>query len=491
MIRNSNQVLLTILLLFFSQILWGFADFSDQKAGESVVAIKVQGILRNPVEINAVAITSNLLVTSKSAIAGLSKELSIDGNIVTVLQSKKEQKLALLSYPIGGLSPALVSKNLGEAGRNIYVVSHNAEFTSGLLVNSVSSVHSNLQMSMSKALLNINGSGIFNNCGELVGIYDQRIGDDIASGIGLFAITQLIEELSGTNLSLTDCPSEDQKKVIVEQARTVEREEAEAKAKEDLKRLEAEALARQKDAEKAIKIAEEQVKQQKKSAAQALSEANKESEENLAKAEAELEKAKEESMAAMDAAAAEKLALEEKTKAAIEAEQKAAAEALSEVRKEAEAEEEELKKILIMVGVTSLIVLLGLFFYFRRSKKNEAKADDEPTLMEIDPETSFDILIRGVSIGIKVPAELIIRSRGAVIGRSAAHSDFVIDAPEVSRSHLRLLEKDGIIYLEDLGSANGTILNGQKLQPTKPVSLNDGDQLEIAVSVFSVEFQKR
>jgi pSer/pThr/pTyr-binding forkhead associated (FHA) protein len=104
---------------------------------------------------------------------------------------------------------------------------------------------------------------------------------------------------------------------------------------------------------------------------------------------------------------------------------------------------------------------------------------------------SFDVLIRGDAVGIKVPAELIARTRGVVIGRSAADSDFVIDSPELSRSHVRLSEKDGILYLEDLGSANGTVLNGLKLKPAQLVALHNGDELELAVSMFAVEFQER
>ena len=104
---------------------------------------------------------------------------------------------------------------------------------------------------------------------------------------------------------------------------------------------------------------------------------------------------------------------------------------------------------------------------------------------------AFYILIRGENVGVKIPAALIARPRGVVIGRSAADCDFVMDSPEVSRAHVRLSEKDGVLYIEDLGSANGTVLNGLSLKPAQQVALHHGDELELAVSMFSVEFRKQ
>ena len=84
-----------------------------------------------------------------------------------------------------------------------------------------------------------------------------------------------------------------------------------------------------------------------------------------------------------------------------------------------------------------------------------------------------------------------LRERGVLIGRSAADCDFVLDAPSISRSHIRLTQKDGVIYIEDLGSANGTMLNAKRLLPSQPSALHDNDDLELADSSFSVEIRGR
>ncbi|MCK5404004.1 MAG: FHA domain-containing protein, partial [Desulfobulbaceae bacterium] len=58
------------------------------------------------------------------------------------------------------------------------------------------------------------------------------------------------------------------------------------------------------------------------------------------------------------------------------------------------------------------------------------------------------------------------------IGRSA-DADVVVDNTAISRKHTSLGLKDGIYYLSDLGSLNGTFVNGQKIEKNVPVSEND------------------
>lgn len=48
----------------------------------------------------------------------------------------------------------------------------------------------------------------------------------------------------------------------------------------------------------------------------------------------------------------------------------------------------------------------------------------------------------------------------------------------VSRIHAAFSAQDGIPYLEDLGSTNGTRINGLTLTPNQPYRLRDGDELE-------------
>lgn len=49
----------------------------------------------------------------------------------------------------------------------------------------------------------------------------------------------------------------------------------------------------------------------------------------------------------------------------------------------------------------------------------------------------------------------------------------------VSRRHARILKREATVVVEDLGSINGTFINGKRLAPYLPETLQDGDQLQI------------
>ncbi|MFO7168525.1 MAG: FHA domain-containing protein [Chloroflexota bacterium] len=57
----------------------------------------------------------------------------------------------------------------------------------------------------------------------------------------------------------------------------------------------------------------------------------------------------------------------------------------------------------------------------------------------------------------------------------------------VSRRHAMLSWRDGVCYIEDLSSANGTYLNGKRLAPQVPTPLADGDELACGTLRMRVE----
>ncbi|HEY3474709.1 MAG TPA: FHA domain-containing protein, partial [Anaerolineales bacterium] len=67
-----------------------------------------------------------------------------------------------------------------------------------------------------------------------------------------------------------------------------------------------------------------------------------------------------------------------------------------------------------------------------------------------------------------------------VIGRDS-NVDVVISAPAVSHRHARLIREGEGYILEDLGSTNGTHLNGQRLVGRQP--LRSGDQIRLGASL--------
>ena len=61
----------------------------------------------------------------------------------------------------------------------------------------------------------------------------------------------------------------------------------------------------------------------------------------------------------------------------------------------------------------------------------------------------------------------------------------------VSRRHARILKQGGMVVVEDMGSINGTFVNGKRLDPYLPEVLNDGDILQLGKLKIEVKIRKR
>lgn len=70
-----------------------------------------------------------------------------------------------------------------------------------------------------------------------------------------------------------------------------------------------------------------------------------------------------------------------------------------------------------------------------------------------------------------------------IIGRDL-NADMTISDPEISRRHARLTQQSGALVLEDLGSTNGTFVNGQRL--AGPRVLHPGDVIQLGENVALV-----
>jgi hypothetical protein len=71
-----------------------------------------------------------------------------------------------------------------------------------------------------------------------------------------------------------------------------------------------------------------------------------------------------------------------------------------------------------------------------------------------------------------------------VLGRGNA-ADIPLEDTFASSRHARLLPQGSLVVLEDLGSTNGTYLNGEPLRGPQP--LHPGDRIRIGESEFSYE----
>ena len=71
-----------------------------------------------------------------------------------------------------------------------------------------------------------------------------------------------------------------------------------------------------------------------------------------------------------------------------------------------------------------------------------------------------------------------------ILGRERGSADLVIEDPGVSRRHARVFPDNGSLVVEDLGSSNGTYVNGERI--SGPVTLGAGDEVQLGDTVIGV-----
>jgi hypothetical protein len=78
-----------------------------------------------------------------------------------------------------------------------------------------------------------------------------------------------------------------------------------------------------------------------------------------------------------------------------------------------------------------------------------------------------------------------IPAAGLAIGRSvpAFHGGGIERYDQVSRLHARLYWADGRLLVDDTDSANGTFVNGVRVEPGEPMALGAGQELRLAEDV--------
>ena len=68
------------------------------------------------------------------------------------------------------------------------------------------------------------------------------------------------------------------------------------------------------------------------------------------------------------------------------------------------------------------------------------------------------------------------------VGRAAGCQIALIDDTYVSQLHARVFERSGQVYVEDLGSTNGTYVNGHRV--SAPTPMHKGDSLQVGSTVL-------
>ncbi|WP_130811448.1 FHA domain-containing protein [Olsenella sp. Marseille-P4559] len=134
--------------------------------------------------------------------------------------------------------------------------------------------------------------------------------------------------------------------------------------------------------------------------------------------------------------------------------------------------------LILFAGRIILVVLLYVFlFAAMRAGVGLVRGQRKDTAIWCVDVEKGSRAMRGLHVDVLGPV---------VVGRSPS-SDIVIDEPYVSATHARFTIQGPALVLEDLGSTNGTMVNGHVID--QPVTLRDGDEVQIGDTIMRVSRQ--
>jgi hypothetical protein len=138
---------------------------------------------------------------------------------------------------------------------------------------------------------------------------------------------------------------------------------------------------------------------------------------------------------------------------------------------------------LIIVIVAIVLILLVALFGFIQRRKRHPPQKSYSTLPHKEFKTGwilsgFDWQENTIHLAID-DTQLQEAKRGLTIGRSPELCEFVIDDESLSYRHARLIYIGDALYVEDVNSLNGTMLNDRILEPFKPTLLNSDKTLTL------------
>ena len=133
-----------------------------------------------------------------------------------------------------------------------------------------------------------------------------------------------------------------------------------------------------------------------------------------------------------------------------------------------------------LLATVILYTFLGLAFYIIWRDLKQAKPQTAPDGQLYCLRVIVPAGDNGLAAGQALPLQPV-----TLLGRDPENTIVINDA-SISGRHARLNRENGVWWLEDLGSKNGTLLND--LQLSKPASVTNGDTITIGDIRFQLEF---
>ncbi len=395
----------------------------------------------------------------------------------SIVATDKVADLVLLSVRgLDGTSATLAAAT-SEAGRRVHLLLPANDRRVGMMHSAEERDGNRLYRFTAVAEDGEEGAPLMNNCDELMAVSQQprRRGRSEDSHFGISGdLSSLTAFLTAQSVSFA---------VAADPCLSMEDKLAEAAKRQ--KALEEEQKALEEE-QKALEEEKEQLSKQ-------ATEAEQKNQERLEKMEEENKKRRAENEAEIEKLNEERGNLQEQV------DDKDA------LKEELEEELEKLERdqqMMILGGsiLAVILVALGIVFFVRaRSRKRVLQESDQElsaarSALARTTATFPDVVLAGrgpdeEEIRIKINGDALIRTEdGQLIGRSAANADYVLNDESISRQHARLRVEADRVTIEDLGSLNGTRLNGLDLSQGHPQALPEGATLALGDVTLVVHY---
>lgn len=95
---------------------------------------------------------------------------------------------------------------------------------------------------------------------------------------------------------------------------------------------------------------------------------------------------------------------------------------------------------------------------------------------------SFPVL---KSVGNGGSDTVVIDKSSFIIGRMKEQVDFAVDNNTVGKVHAEIVSKDGLYFIKDLNSRNGTFINGERIENNREYQLQNNDRIAFSNAEFT------
>ncbi len=151
---------------------------------------------------------------------------------------------------------------------------------------------------------------------------------------------------------------------------------------------------------------------------------------------------------------------------------------------------------MLLIGMVIIFLVM-----FRRGKPRSDLVEASSTPVDKDPEVKSNTEHHheelaefvldgrddeGIRYLLRISGDQLLKNDGVIIGRNPKDSPYIINHADVSRKHARMRVMKNRVFIEDLGSTNGTSVNGQSIEEKGPVSIDSGDQIIIGSVVMNL-----